>query len=77
MGGNKWLVGDVLPACYLALGKLAPEFEDVDLHVGGSTVAAAITEATGVSRGQLSRLHDTLGDLGDVAEKCRVKQVIP
>ena len=66
-----------MPACYLTLGKLAPEFEAVELRLGGSTVAAAITEATGVSRAQLGRLHDTLGDLGDVAEQCRIKQANP
>lgn len=68
---------DVLAACYLALGKLAPDFEQIELRVGGSTIATAISEATGVTRMQLGRMHDVMGDMGDVAEKCRVKQVPP
>ncbi len=47
----------------------------VELHVGGATVATAVSEATGVTRAQLRRMHDVLGDLGDVAQECRVKQV--
>ncbi len=65
----------MLAACYLALGKLAPDFQQIELRVGGSTIATAISEATGVTRAQLGRMHDTMGDMGDVAEKCRVKQV--
>lgn len=68
---------DVLAACYLALGKLAPDFEQIELRVGGSTIATAISEATGVTRAQLGRMHNVMGDMGDVAEKCRVKQVFP
>jgi len=43
--------------------------------VGGATVATAVSEATGVTRAQLRRMHDVLGDLGNVAQECRVKQV--
>ena len=65
----------MLAACYLALGKLAPDFQQIELRVGGSTIATAISEATGVTRAQLGRMHDAMGDMGDVAERCRVKQV--
>lgn len=37
----------MLQAAYLTIGKLAPDYENVELSVGGSTVAAAVVEATG------------------------------
>lgn len=40
---------DMLQAAYLTIGKLAPDYENVELSVGGSTVAAAVVEATGAS----------------------------
>lgn len=67
--------GDMLAAVYLTTGKIAPDFQQLELHVGGATVATAVSEATGVTKGQLRRMHDVLGDLGDVAQECRVKQV--
>lgn len=39
----------MLQAAYLTIGKLAPDYENVELSVGGSTVAAAVVEATGAS----------------------------
>ena len=45
----------MLHAAYLTIGKLAPDYENVELSVGGSTVAAAVVEATGQS--PLSRLN--------------------
>lgn len=47
--------GDMLHAAYLTIGKLAPDYENVELSVGGSTVAAAVVEATGQS--PLSQLN--------------------
>ena len=43
------LADDVVPSCYLTCGKIAPEFEQLELSVGESTVAAAVTEATGAA----------------------------
>ena len=37
----------MLQAAWLTIGKLAPDYENVELSVGGSTVAAAGVEATG------------------------------
>ena len=47
------------------------------VQIGGSTVAGAITEATGVSRAKLHSLYNKLGDLGDVAQACRHNQASP
>jgi hypothetical protein len=40
----------MLEAAYLALGKIAPDWQQLELHVGGATVASAVSEATGVTR---------------------------
>lgn len=36
-----------------------------DLNIGGSTVAAAISEATGTPRAKLRDMYNTMGDLGN------------
>ena len=41
------IADNMLQAAYLTIGKLAPDYENVELSVGGSTVAAAVVEATG------------------------------
>ncbi len=40
---------DVLATCYLTCGKIAPDFEQLELSVGESTVAAAVVETTGAA----------------------------
>jgi len=35
-----------------------------DLNIGGSIVAAAISEATGTPRAKLRDMYNTMGDLG-------------
>lgn len=47
----------------------------VPAQVGGSTVAAAVGEATSVSRARLREMYNTMGDLGDVAQACKRTQV--
>lgn len=66
---------DILAAAYLVTGKLAPDYEGVEMSVGGSTVSAAVVEATGVTRQRLSALYKKHGDLGDVVQACRQNQV--
>ena len=66
---------DVLPAAYLVTGKLAPDYESLEMSVGGSTVAAALMDCTGVTRARLNQLYRELGDMGDVAQACRQNQV--
>ena len=66
---------DVSSIAYLAVGKIAPEYEQgMELSLGGSTVAAAVSEATGVTRTKLREMYNELGDLGDVAAKCKHTQ---
>jgi hypothetical protein len=35
-----------------------------DLNIGGSTVAAAISDATGTQRAKLREMYNIMGDLG-------------
>lgn len=51
-----------------AAGKIAPDYAGMDLNVGGSLVAAAVGEVTGVSRQRMRELYSSYGDLGDVAQ---------
>lgn len=66
---------DILPAAYLVTGKLAPDYEGMEMNVGGSVISGAVIEATGVTRQKLSSMYKELGDLGDVAQACRHNQV--
>lgn len=58
----------ILAAIYLSSNGVAPEYHGVELGVGGGTVSAAVSEATGRSIKQLRADHATLGDMGDVAQ---------
>jgi|EP00624_Nannochloropsis_granulata_P007074 hypothetical protein len=53
--------GDVLPAVYLSSNKLASSFEGIDINVGGSTVSAAVVQATGTSSEKMKQLYVELG----------------
>ncbi|KAJ7530648.1 hypothetical protein O6H91_14G012600 [Diphasiastrum complanatum] len=66
----------VLPAVYLAVNRIAPDYEHVDLNIGGNIVSAAVSEVAGVSRAKLRAMYTMMGDLGDVAQACRQKQSI-
>ncbi|CAI6007101.1 unnamed protein product [Closterium sp. NIES-65] len=65
---------DLLPAVYLCTNRIAPDFVNADLNVGGGTVAGAVCEATGMKRQQLRLMYTRMGDLGDVAHACRSSQ---
>ncbi|KAK9829240.1 hypothetical protein WJX72_004715 [[Myrmecia] bisecta] len=66
---------DLLQAAYLVIGKLVPDYEGLELNVGPSIVAAAVAEATGITRAKLRDMHNQLGDMGDVAQACRHTQM--
>ena len=66
---------DAVAAAYLCVGKIGPDYEQgMELNVGGSLVAAAVSEATGVTRSHLREMYNELGDLGDVAAACKRTQ---
>jgi len=52
---------DLLPAVYLSSNKLSSSFQGIDINVGGSTVSAAVVQATGTSSEKLKQLYIELG----------------
>ncbi|HET7418794.1 MAG TPA: ATP-dependent DNA ligase [Candidatus Dormibacteraeota bacterium] len=60
---------EIQPLTYLIQGRLAPFFEPVEIGMGDKLVMAAIAEAAGRPPAEVSKLFDSLGDLGLVAEK--------
>lgn len=68
---------ELVAAAYLVCGEVAPPYHpDMELSVGGSTVMAAVSEVTGVTRGRLRELYVQYGDPGDVAAACRKSQSV-
>eukprot|EP00897_Mesotaenium_endlicherianum_P000240 jgi/Mesen1/10216/ME000770S09643 len=64
-----WQAGEATPYLHLACAFKVVERENGhlkinDMSMGGSTVAAAICETTGVQRRRLHELYTSLGDLG-------------
>ena len=70
---------DLLPAIYLIIGKVAPDYMGIELGIGDSLLIKAVSEATGTSQDQVKRAIHTLGDLGRVAstKKQRVRSIFP
>ena len=64
---------EVQPLTYLIQGRLVPFFEPVEIGMGEKLVIAAIAEASGLPAHEISKMFDTLGDLGFVAEKVASK----
>ena len=60
---------EIQPLTYLIQGRLAPFFEPVEIGMGDKLVMAAIAEASGRPVTEVSKLYDSLGDLGLVAER--------
>jgi DNA ligase-1 len=58
---------EIQPVTYLIQGRLAPFFEPVEIGMGDKLVLAAIAQASGRPVAEVSKLFDTLGDLGLVA----------
>ena len=65
---------DLLPAVFLSMNHLAPPYENLQLHIGGSVLSRVIRDVCGRSRQQLHDDFVRLGDLGDVAQQYRVSQ---
>lgn len=65
---------EVKPISYMLLGKVAPDFEGLELGLGDKMIMKAIALATGASLEKVKELYDSLGDLGLVAEKLREKR---
>lgn len=55
--------------CYLVLGRVAPQFEDVNLGLSEKTVQSAISLASGAPKTEVEEETRNLGDIGEVASK--------
>ena len=64
---------EIQPVTYLIQGRLVPFFEPVEIGMGDKLVLAAIAQASGRPAIEVTRLFETLGDLGLVAEKVSTK----
>ncbi|HKC18377.1 MAG TPA: DNA ligase, partial [Candidatus Dormibacteraeota bacterium] len=58
---------EIQPVTYLIQGRLAPFFEPIEIGMGEKLVLAAIAQSAGRPMPEVSKLYDTLGDLGLVA----------
>ena len=58
---------DVPPTAYLLQGRLAPNFEPVEIGLGNNYVADAIARAFGSDRATVLERFDRLGDIGEAA----------
>ena len=65
---------DLLPSIFLSLNHLAPPYENLQLHIGGSIVGRCVREVTGRSREQMRDDYVKWGDLGDVAQQYKARQ---
>eukprot|EP00127_Corallochytrium_limacisporum_P003768 Clim_evm100s152 gene=Clim_evmTU100s152 len=65
---------DLLPAVYLTVNKVAPDYANLELGLGDAIVMKAISKATGRSLQQLKGSLEKKGDLGLVAQESKANQ---
>ena len=68
--------GDLLPAVYLCVNRVAPAHAGVELGIGDATLIRALAEATGRSEAKVKLDLDSRGDLGVVAAEARASQKV-
>lgn len=59
--------------CYLCLGQLGPKFKAIEFNLAGKMMIKAISQACQQSETEVRQQFKQLGDLGDVAEKLKIK----
>ncbi|KAL7753981.1 hypothetical protein RI367_000914 [Sorochytrium milnesiophthora] len=64
---------DLLPLIWLSSNHIAPEYEGVEMGIGGSILVKVLTSVTDATAKTLKAAHDRLGDMGDVAWELRSK----
>lgn len=52
--------------CYLLLGRIAPEYENIVLGLSEKTVQSAVSLASGASKSEVERKTRDIGDIGEV-----------
>eukprot|EP00803_Ostreobium_quekettii_P005909 evm.model.scf_59.10 EVM.evm.TU.scf_59.10 scf_59:60347-66969(+) len=66
--------GDLLPAVYLCVNRVAPAHEGLELGLGDATLIKAIAQATGKKEALIKSQYEESGDLGTVAVSARHTQ---
>src|SRR3990172_5903673 len=59
--------------CYLSLGRLAPLYEPLEFQLAEKMIIRVIGQAFNVSEDRVRETYKEVGDLGEVAEKLKVK----
>ncbi|KAF5380402.1 hypothetical protein D9615_004605 [Tricholomella constricta] len=69
----------LLPAIYLLSNTLAPPYSSVELGLGPSIISRSIQRMSGLTAPALKRLHNSTGDMGDVAfaAKSNLRTLLP
>lgn len=65
---------DIAPIVYLTQERLGPAFEPIEFGIGEALAAAALAQATGMSREEIKKLYKQKGDYGDVAQELLPKR---
>lgn len=66
---------DLISVLYLAMNKLAPAHEGIELGVGDSLLIRAVAEACGMTEGRVKELYKRSGDLAEVAQQNKQRQM--
>jgi len=64
----------LLYAVYLCCNEIAPPYEGIELGIGDQIIMKALCESTGRKLRDIKKELTDIGDLGDVAVKCRARQ---
>ena len=64
----------LLHTAYLALNKLAPEVEGVELGIGDAFLMKCIAAGTGLSLQRVREKYKTLGDLAELTQNSKINQ---
>lgn len=69
----------LLPAMYLLSNSLSPPYLPTDLGLGSSAMSRSIQHVSGLTSSALKHLHNTTGDIGDVAfvAKSNLRTLMP
>jgi DNA ligase-1 len=66
-------VDEIEPITYLIQGRLAPFFEPVEIGLGERLLIAALTQAYGTPKDEVTKLNQQLGDIGLTAQQLAAK----
>lgn len=66
---------DLIPVMYLVINKQAPAHEGIELGIGDSILVKAVAECCGLAESRVKELYMKSGDLAEVAQENKCKQM--